>query len=209
MPTIDKMEENARVIWNKYALKNIIGGIDGMMIPMTNLRSFPPGHDSGLYYNRKTRPALNTLIFANYNQEFFDMVVNAPGSFHDATINRLSKMKAWLESCFLRVQVLGDSALGLNDTMIKPYPRPKAEQHLTKAIFNIRHCAARVEMTEDTFGVLKERFPVLKDMKYELDQAFRVIEAISVLHNLAIRWNEILPRYLNEDEELGLDPLVR
>ena len=51
MPTIDKMEENARVMWNKYALKNFIGGIDGMMIPM------PPGHDSGLYYNQKTHPA--------------------------------------------------------------------------------------------------------------------------------------------------------
>ena len=67
------------------------------------------------------------------------MVVNAPGSFHDATIYRLSMMKAWLESCFPRVQVLGDSAIGLNDTMMKPYPRPEAEQHLTKAIINIRH----------------------------------------------------------------------
>ncbi len=41
VPTIDEMEENARIVWNKYALKNVIGGIDGMMIPMTNLRSLP------------------------------------------------------------------------------------------------------------------------------------------------------------------------
>ncbi len=61
MSMLDHMEENARVIWNKYALKNVIGGIDGMMIPMTNLRSLPPGHDQVLYFNRRAYRALNCL----------------------------------------------------------------------------------------------------------------------------------------------------
>ncbi len=93
--------------------------------------------------------------------------------------------------------------------MIKPYPRAESEQHLTKAIFNIRHSAARVEMTEDTFGILKRRFPVIKDMRYELQRAFRVVEACGVLHNLSVCLGDIMPRYLYEDEEPGLDPLVR
>ena len=118
-------------------------------------------------------------------------------------------MRAWLESRYPRVQVLGDSAFSLTDSMIRPYPRAESERHLTKAIFNIRHSAARVEMTENTFGILKRRFLVIKDMRYELQRAFRVIEACGVLHNLSIRWGDVMPRYLYEDEEPGLDPLVR
>ncbi len=137
------------------------------------------------------------------------MVPNIPGSFHDATSYRLSMMRAWLESWYPRVQVLGDSAFSLTDSMIRPYPRAESELHLTKAIFNIRHSAARVEMTENTFGILKRRFLVIKDMRYELQRAFRVIEACGVLHNLSIHWGDVMPRYLYEDEEPGLDPLVR
>ena len=37
------------------------------------------------------------------------------------------------------------------------------------------------------------------DMRYGLQRAMRVIESCAVLHNLAIRWGDILPRYMFED----------
>ena len=37
------------------------------------------------------------------------------------------------------------------------------------------------------------------DMRYGLQCAMRVIESCVVLHNLDIRWGDILPRYMFED----------
>ena len=79
-----------------------------MFIPMTNLRGWPAGHDAGLYYNRKGWKALNTLIFAGMDHRIYDIVANAPGSFHDSTIYNLSTMKHYLETRVPRIQVLGN-----------------------------------------------------------------------------------------------------
>jgi hypothetical protein len=78
-----------------------------MFIPMTNLRELPEGHDMELYNNRKGWPAINCLMFAGYDHTIYDMVPNAPGSFHDSTVYLLSNMKTYLEGRDTRIQVLG------------------------------------------------------------------------------------------------------
>ena len=41
-------------------------------------------------------------------------------------------------------------------------------------------------------------------MRYDLQKAFDVIEACAILHNLSIKWNDIMPRWMYDDGEDGL-----
>jgi hypothetical protein len=43
-------------------------------------------------------------------------------------------------------------------------------------------------------------------MRYGLQHAFEVAEACGVLHNLAVRWGDIMPRDMFEDGENGNGP---
>ena len=79
------------------------------------------------------------------------------------------------------------------------YNRNQARELPTRALFDIRHSAAQVKMSEDMFGIFKQRFPILRDMRYGLQYAMRVTESCAVLHKLAIRWGDILPQYKYED----------
>ena len=85
-----------------------------MFVPMNNLRGWPEGHDAALYYNRKGFKSLNTLIFAGFDRRIYDIVPNAPGSFHDNTVYNLSTMKPYLESRVPRIQVLGNNYWYIN-----------------------------------------------------------------------------------------------
>ena len=85
----------------------ISGGIDGMFVRMSNIQGFPPGYNRELFFNRKGFTALNCLVFAGFDHTIYDLVPNSPGSFHDSSIYRVSGMKAYLETRFPRVQVLG------------------------------------------------------------------------------------------------------
>ena len=78
-----------------------------MSVPMTNLRIPHKGHYQLLYFNRKVYPALNTLVLAGYDHCIYNIVINAPGSFHDSTVYNLSQMKLYPETLVPRVQVLG------------------------------------------------------------------------------------------------------
>ena len=40
-------------------------------------------------------------------------------------------------------------------------------------------------------------------MRYDLQKAFDVIEACAILHNLSIKWNDIMPRWMYDDGEDG------
>ena len=55
----------------------------------------------------------------------------------------------------------------VNNEMHKKHSRTEILLKLRSLFifFYFRHSGARVEMTEDTFGILKRRFPVLKGMK--------------------------------------------
>ncbi len=58
--------------------------------PIDKFAWMAAGHDAGLYFNRKGWKALITLIFAGMDHRIYDIVPNAPGSFHNSTIYNLS-----------------------------------------------------------------------------------------------------------------------
>ena len=75
---------------------------------LSNINKVPEGHVANNYICRKNFYALNVLIFAGYDHRMYDMVINVPGSFHDATTWRLSLMKPYLESLNPKAVVLGN-----------------------------------------------------------------------------------------------------
>lgn len=93
----------------------------------------------------------------------------------------------------IRCHVLGDSAFPLTETMITPYTKAETSHDMDKALFNIRHSGARVEMTEDTFGIWKKRFPILTEMRLDLQNSMDVVEVTAILHNLGLMWGDLVP----------------
>lgn len=163
-------------------------------------RDIPEDVDPAVFINRKGFNSLNVLVTAGCDKLIYDLVVNAPGSFHDAGIYQMSGVKAYLESRFPRQLCLADSAFAISDVIITPYSAPESAADPNKAEFNSNHSKARVEMTENTFGIWKRRFPIIRSLRVHLNNAFRIIVATAILHNISILWGEIMP--LDDHPEL-------
>ena len=54
-----------------------------------------------------------------------------------------------------------------------PYSEREVRLDDMKALFNIRHSGDRVEMTENIYGMLKQRFPIFKFLHFNLNNAIR------------------------------------
>lgn len=57
--------------------------------------------------------------------------------------------------------------------------------------YNVAHSSSRM-VIERTFGVLKRRFPCLDEMRFSPERSSVVVVACAVLHNLAMRRNDLL-----------------
>lgn len=88
---------------------------------------------------------------------------------------------------------LADSAYSLSDVLITPYPEEQSRADDNKCLFNIRLSQARVEMTEDIYGMLKRRFPILKYLRVDLHNAINIIVSCAILHNISIEWADTMP----------------
>ena len=70
------------------------------------------------------------------DSRIYDVLVNAPGSFHDSAIFRMSMMKPYISRLYPEVQVLGDSEFALTDTVVTPYLGRERDDDNDKALFN-------------------------------------------------------------------------
>jgi hypothetical protein len=89
--------------------------------------------------------------------------------------------------------LFGDSAYSLSDVLITPYPEDQSRTDDNKCLFNVRHSQARVEMTEDIYGMLKRRFPFVKYLRVDLPNAIKIIAAAAILHNIGLDWADPVP----------------
>ena len=143
------------------------------------------------------------MVTGGINRKIYDVVINAPGSYHDSAIWTMSRSKGWLETRFPRRFVLGDSAYPQSEVMMTPYPEDQIQNDDNKCLFNVRHSSARCEMTECIYGMLKRRFPILVWMRNKLQNAIKIIMCCVILHNIAIEWNEPLPEDEDGPEDIG------
>jgi DDE superfamily endonuclease len=89
------------------------------------------------------------------------------GAAHDAQIWKDSKKKPEIEAQ-RRFLLAGDSAYPISDTLIKPYTNQEALGDERKRLFNSRLSGLRTEMTENVFGIWKQRFPCLRKTTSEI-----------------------------------------
>jgi hypothetical protein len=164
-------------------------------------RNLPAGRTPDQFINRRGYNSLNVLVTGGIDRLIYDLVVNAPGSFHDAAVYQMSDIKPYLESRFPRV-CLGDAAFAISDVLMVPYSVPQAINDDTMALFNIRHSGARVEMTENIYGIWKKRFPIITHLRTHLPQSMKIIVATAILHNLSVLWGEINVQDLPDHPDL-------
>ena len=157
-------------------------------------RKIPVNRDPAQFINRKGFNSLNVLVTGGSDKLIYDLVVNAPGSFHDAEIYQMSGIKAYMETRFPRNICLGDSAFPTSDVLVTPYSARETAADPNKALFNRRHSGARCEMTENLYGIWKRRFPILRCLRVNLPNAYKIIICCAILHNLSVLWGEILPQ---------------
>ena len=195
LPTQQQQLQNMQECYAKYKLPNIIGGIDGCHIPfLERPRQIPGGRDHVAFINRKGMYSINAQIVGGIDRKIYDIQLSSPGSYHDSATYTMSMFKGWLETRNeLGGYVLGDSAYPLSTYLLTPYDENESQECMSKCLFNVRHSQCRVEQTENIYGMLKRRFPLVKYIRVQLNNAVRITTAAAVLHNMAVEWNEVQP----------------
>lgn len=87
--------------------------------------------------------------------------------------------------------LLGDSGYRLETYMLTPFLNPATNG---QRAYNHAHCKTRVAI-EQTNGILKMRFPCLRDLRVHPEFAIKVTVVCAILHNIALlqsdgQWHE-------------------
>ena len=127
MPSEEMQRQNISEVYCKYKLTNVVGGVDGCHIPfMEKPRGIPAGKDPKDFINRKGIYSINSQIIGGIDRRIYDIILTAPGSFHDAALWSMSQRKAWLETWFPQRIFLGDSAYPQTEVLMTPYPEDQS-----------------------------------------------------------------------------------
>lgn len=160
------------------------------------------GPDAEYFRNRKGYFSLNVQTISCPGLKIMDIVARWPGSCHDQTIFKKSRIYNKLVSGYWKNNLLvADSGYANTQYVVTPYMNPSndIEELYNESIIRTRNPVER------SYGVLKRRFPVLScgsRLKLETTQA--VIVACCVLHNLACDDNDFEPpELLNMDLPLN------
>ncbi|CAC5382729.1 HARBI1 [Mytilus coruscus] len=179
---------------------NVIGAIDGTLIPIQSLSDDEPN-----FVCRKGYHAINVQAVVDHKLRFTNVVVRWPGSTNDAFILQQSALYRHMDRNLNAGRLLGDSGYPLKVWLITPLANPSNPQEQR---FNNSHCKTR-NRVERAFGVLKQRFRYkmvtsvyIKQEEHFLgpERSTNIIETCFRLHNLAVEKN--IP--LNLDQPLPI-----
>ncbi|XP_055841252.1 putative nuclease HARBI1 [Episyrphus balteatus] len=135
------------------------------------------------------------------DRSFYAVNVNWPGSVHDARVLRNSRLAETFNAGyrpFPSAVILGDSAYSLSEWLITPCrtnPDNAVEQR-----FNRAHKRTR-RIVENSFGILKEKFPCLNYLRMQPTVAEQIVIACCILHNLEVRRGTPIRELDNNDGE--------
>ncbi|MCO5554366.1 hypothetical protein L7F22_007895 [Adiantum nelumboides] len=174
-------------------LCNICGAIDGTHIklarkPVVDL--FP-----AQYISRHGFHSILLQGIVDSKKLFWNVVCNAPGGSHDSNVFKNSQVYRDMKFCeilseplielnrlFIRPYLVGDSAYKPTSFLLKAF-KSKARQDLAlKNAFDKQIAKGRVKV-ENAFGILKNRWRILRDLNVSILFAPNVVIACCVLHN--------------------------
>ncbi|GJY26317.1 putative nuclease HARBI1 [Tanacetum coccineum] len=171
-PTGDIVQKEIREKQNFYPyFKDCLGANDG-----THVRVKVPSKDAPRYRGRKGYPTVNALVACTFDLKFTYVLSGWEGTASDLRIikDALTRNDKLLipDGKFYLVE----GGLPHRSTLIAPYRGVKyhLKEYSTRApqnpreLFNLRHASLRNSI-ERAFGVLKKRFPIIRNRDKELE----------------------------------------
>ena len=178
--------------FNKTGFPNVIGVIDGTLIPIKG-----PSDDEPLYVCRKGYHALNIQVVCDSELNLLNIVAKWPGSTHDSFMLNASELYTLLENIAVPGWLLGDSGYALKPWLLTPViaagTRPQQRYN---------SCHRRTRCVVERFnGVWKSRFRCLDrsggSLQYSPPKCIMIIVATACLHQICNKNNLPLPELLD------------
>lgn len=164
---------------SEFNMPNTLGCVDGTLIAIK-----PPTEREDAYVCRKGYHAINVQGVCDNRKILTNIIVQWPGSTHDAYIWGNSRLREWLEGQPYIGHLLGDQAYPLKQYLMTPLRNPHTQ---ADRAFNAAHKKAR-QRIEDTFGRWKSRWMCIHKyggpLTVALPTAVDVITSTAVLHNI-------------------------
>jgi hypothetical protein len=157
----------------------VVGAVDCTHVSIQS----PGGPTAELYRNRKGYFSINVQAICDSELKLLHIISRWPGSVHDSTIFNNSPLPVEF-----RMGRYGNGfLLGYSGYPCKPHlltPVTVNQMNASQEAYNRAHIATR-NTVERFFGVLKRRFPCLKNgLRLKLVTTVKVIVACGVLHNI-------------------------
>ena len=193
--------------YEKFGIPNIFGAVDGCQIRFQKCpRKIPVGQWADLYFCRKGFYSLNVQIVSN-DKVIYSVDAGWFGSAHDARVWRRSQAKADLENPEEPHEFLlaADMAYPISLKVLKHYESPstRQEHHFNKILNGLRTLSS-----ECVYARLKQRFPILREMRCNVKNSQRIVLACCILHNMAEHSFDEVPFEIDENDPFGR-PLPR
>jgi hypothetical protein len=176
--------------------------MDGLTTVPTTCFFFPScsgGAQAEIFRNRKFFFSFNVQTVSDANLKILDIVARWPGSVHDTTIFRNSRLCTRFKNNEINNAVLvSDAGYPVKNNLLTPLSQThtRGENLYNEALIRTRNPVER------SYGVWKRRFPILSNgINLNIAKVQRIIVATAVLHNIAIENNEEDPPPLNQREE--------
>jgi hypothetical protein len=180
-------------------LDNMCGAIDGSHIKLYRKPKAALVPDE--YWCRHDFHSILLQAICDDRRIFWDVCARLPGGSHDATHLRASSIwqklreKSVLQGPIVRVgdkdvkpYIVGDSAYPLQAQILKPF-NARAAGNPAQNLFDKQMRKGRVKI-ENAFGILKNRWQILKNCRAETERVGRIAIACCVLHNICQRAGE-------------------
>jgi hypothetical protein len=200
----------------------LLGCIDGTFVrilkPLETLKDKQGRKkDPELANSYKKYYAIQNLAVCGPNFLFYFFATGFVGSLSDSTMLPRSHLFKYVWAYIpLGYYLFGDAGFGLLPWLMTPYTkvqldkirREKGAAGWTAAwVFNEIQASLRVHI-EQSFGILKNRWRILKEIRVRYPHAPATIDACVVLHNYVILHNDIwhIPPADDSDPQNPLDP---
>jgi hypothetical protein len=204
-------------------LDNMCGSIDGSHIKLYKkpASKYVPAQ----YWSRHDMHSILLQGICDYDRVFWSVACRQPGGCHDAAHLRTTQI--WeelrggrvLQEPVVRIQgkdikpyIVGDSAYPLMSFLLKAFNN-RATGSPDQNLFDKHLRKGRVKI-ENAFGILKNRWQILKNLNVGLEMAPKVVVVCCVLHNICQRAGEpgdnedILDPQNNNLNEEHIPPLM-
>ena len=121
-------------------------------------------------------------MIASNDHIIYDVDPGWCGGTHDARDYRTSNLRVFLETDPTRLMIAADSTYPISLKVMKHYEHPAncMQRELDNPLNGLRTVSS-----ENVYGRLKQRFPILGEMRSDFSQAQRIVVTCCVLHNMA------------------------